>query len=58
MTEVTIVSLITEAATNIGSAISSVWTIMTANPLLTLFVGSGVISLGFAFFRKGKRAAR
>lgn len=57
-TEVTIANLMSDAATNIGTAISSVWTIMTANPLLTLFVGATIISLGFAFFRKAKRAAR
>ena len=31
---------------------------MTANPLISLFVGASVISLGFAFFLKAKRTAR
>jgi len=34
------------------------WDLMTANPLLTLFVGAGIVSLGFRFFRKAKGTAR
>lgn len=57
-TAVTLATLITEAGTTIGSAIGVTWDLMTANPLLTLSLGAGVISLGFAFFRKAKRTAR
>ena len=34
------------------------WDLMTANPLLTLFMGAGIITLGFTYFRKAKRAVR
>lgn len=50
--------MITEAGTSITSAMGVTWDLMTANPLLTLFVGAGVVSLGFAFFRKAKRTVR
>lgn len=54
---VTVSGLLSEAGTTIASAISTVWNIITANPVLTLFVGAMVLSLGFTFFRKAKRAA-
>lgn len=57
-TTVTIASILTEAGETIGSAIGVTWDLMTANPLLTLALGAGIISLGFAFFRKAKRTAR
>lgn len=57
-TEVTIASLVTEAGTSITSAMGVTWDLMTANPLLTLFVGAGVVSLGFKFFRKSKGLAK
>jgi len=50
--------LITGAGPAITSAMGVTWDLMTANPLLTLFVGAGVVSLGFAYFRKAKRVAR
>ena len=31
---------------------------MTANPILTLFICAGLVTLGFSIFRKAKRAAR
>lgn len=30
---------------------------MTANPILTLFICAGLVTLGFSIFRKAKRAA-
>ena len=54
----TIASLITSASDALKTGISTVWTLMTANPLISLFVGASVISLGFAFFRKAKRTAK
>lgn len=57
-TEVTIASLVTEAGTSITSAMGVTWDLMTANSLLTLFVGAGVVSLGFKFFRKSKGLAK
>lgn len=60
MTETTfsIATAISEAGTNITAAMGVTWDLMTANPLLTLFLGAGIISLGFAFFRRAKRAVR
>lgn len=55
---VTVTSLLTEAGTAITSGIGIVWDIITANPVLALFVGASVVSLGFRFFRKAKSAAK
>jgi len=33
------------------------WGLMTANPLLTLAIGAGIVSMGFRFFRKARRVA-
>lgn len=49
--------MITEAGTNIASAMNVVWDLMTANPMLLLFVGAAVVTIGFTFFRKARRAA-
>lgn len=57
-TTVTAASLLTEAGTVITSGIGIVWNIITANPILTLFVGASIVSLGFTFFKKAKRAVR
>lgn len=35
-----------------------VWTLMTSNPLLTLFLAVSLISVGVGVFRMIKRAAR
>lgn len=51
-------TFITTAATNIGKAMEATYTLMTANELLTLFLGANLVTLGFAFFRKAKRAVR
>lgn len=37
---------------------TSVWDMMTSNPLLTLFLAVGLISIGVAVFKKVKRAAK
>ena len=50
--------MVTEAGTTIASAMGVTWDLMTANPMLTLFVGAGVVGLGFSFFRRSKRLAR
>ena len=54
---ITAASLITEAGTAITAGISMVWDVMTGNPLLVVFVGASLVSLGFRFFRKAKRTA-
>lgn len=55
---VNIATFITEAGTNLASAMEVTWTMMTANPLLTFFLGVGIVKLGFTFFKKAKRAVR
>ena len=42
----------------ITSLMSSVWTMMTSNALLTLFLATGLISVGVKVFRMIKSAAR
>ena len=54
----TVSSLLSEAGTTLASSIGIVWNIITANPILTLCVGASVVSLGFTFFKKAKRAAK
>ena len=41
-----------------ATLVGDVWDIMTANPILTLFICAGLVTLGFSIFRKAKRAAR
>lgn len=52
-----IATMITDGGANITSAMGVVWEMMTANPLLILFVSAGVITLGFKFFKKAKHTA-
>ena len=42
----------------ITSLVSSVWTLMTSNPLLTLFLGVSLLGVGVGVFRMIKSAAR
>lgn len=35
-----------------------VWSVMTANPLLCVFLGGSLLSMGIWVFRKVKRAAK
>lgn len=42
----------------LATLVGDVWDIMTANPILTLFICAGLVTLGFSIFRKAKRAAR
>ncbi len=46
------------ATDTITSLLSKVWSVMTANPLLTVILASGLLSIGLAVFRKVKRTAR
>ena len=57
-TAVTITSLLTDASEALVDGVGIVWDMVTGNPLLALFVGASIVSLGFSFFRKAKRAAR
>ncbi len=43
------------ATDTIATLMGKVWTIMTSNPLLTLFLAAGVLSIGLVIFRKVKK---
>lgn len=47
-----------EAGVTIGTLLGLTWDLMTANPLLTLFLGASLVSLGFAFFKRIKKVAK
>lgn len=55
---VTVATLLTQAGTALTAGLGIVWDMMTANPLLTLFLGASVVSLAFVFFKKAKGAAK
>jgi hypothetical protein len=38
--------------------VKNVWDIMISNPLLLVFICASLVTLGFSFYRKAKRAAR
>ena len=38
--------------------LTKVWTLMTSNPLLTLFLAAGLVGIGVRVFRQIKRAAK
>lgn len=42
----------------LGTLMTKVWTLMTSNPLLVLFLAVSLLSIGVAVFRMIKRAAR
>ena len=42
----------------VTSLMNSVWQLMTSNPLLTLFLASGLLTIGVRAFRQIKRAAK
>ena len=43
---------------SIETVVGDVWDVMTANPVLCVFICVSLLSIGFAVFRKAKRAAR
>lgn len=60
MQEATVVG-VSEILTNVdtfGELVKATWNLMTSNPLLMLFLCGSLLSLGFAFYRKAKRAVR
>jgi len=44
--------------TTITDLVTSVWELMTSNPLLTLFLAAGLLTIGVRVFRQIKRAAK
>ena len=52
------ISKILENSTALADLVKDVWDMMTANPLLLVFICASLVTLGFSFYRKAKRAAR
>lgn len=56
-TTVTIASILQDAGPVLTEGVKMVWTLVTGNPLLTLFVGVTVVGIGFKMFRKARKTA-
>ena len=54
----TSVATILDNVSSIKTVVGDVWDVMTANPILCVFICVSLLSVGFAVFRKAKRAAR
>lgn len=54
----TTVATILGNTSTLADLVKDVWDIMTANPIIMVFLCAGLITLGFSLFRKAKRAAR
>lgn len=52
----TITTMITSALEAVGSVITEVWEMITLNPLISLFVGLGIVGIGVGFFSRLKSA--
>jgi len=57
-TGATMGSLISDASTTVPAVMSLVWSVMTANPLMTFFIVAAIVSVGFRFIRRGIKAVR
>lgn len=55
---ITTSSLLSETGTVMAKGLKIVWDLIVSNPVLELFVGVSILSLGFVIFRKAKNAAR
>ena len=51
------VAKILDNTSTLADMVKNVWDIMTSNPLL-VFICASLVTLGFSFYRKAKRAAR
>ena len=56
-TTTTVTSILSNVS-SIKTVVSDVWDVMTGNPILCVFICVSLLSIGFAVFRKAKRAAR
>ena len=56
-TTATISSMITEAGTSLPSLMTLVWSLMTANPLISLAVIAAIVSIGIGLLRRLRRVA-
>ena len=52
------VAKILDNTSTLADMVKNVWDIMTSNPLLLVFICASLVTLGFSFYRKAKRAAR
>lgn len=50
--------LITSSGADITTLLSQTWTMATANPLLSLFIGCSIFGAGFSVFRRLRRVVR
>ena len=50
--------MLSGAGTSLTSAVGLVWDLITANALLTFFLGCSIVAIGFKFFKKAKGAAK
>lgn len=57
-TTTTTVASILSNVSSIKTVVGDVWDVMTGNPILCVFICVSLLSIGFAVFRKAKRAAR
>ena len=57
-TTTTTVTSILSTVSSIKTVVGDVWDVMTGNPSLCVFICVSLLSIGFAVFRKAKRAAR
>lgn len=56
-TTTTVTSILSNVS-SIKTVVGDVWDVMTSNPILCVFICVSLLSIGFAVFRKAKRAAR
>lgn len=54
---VTVSGLLSDATPTVTTAMSSVWTLMTSNPISTFALGCAILSVGFRFIRKAIRVS-
>lgn len=46
------------ATDTVATLMSKVWSVMTANPLLTLFLAASILGIGLTIFNKVKKTAK
>lgn len=54
----TVASLLASSTADLTTAMGSVWTLITGNPLTSFSVGATILSCGFLFFKKALHTAR
>ncbi len=49
---------ITSGLSTVTSLFSQIWTLMTGNPLIMVFVGGSLVGVGVGVFRKLRKSVR